>query len=381
RRLVNALDGQDRLNTIPGLSYKHDGKWVHNEPAPLCDLSRLKLPIRDRRRLTSGYHLMFKRIEVLEISRGCTRDCNFCSIRNMYGRSYRTYPVERIIADLDDIYFNKKTRFVFIADDNMVLNPKWVMEVCEAVIRRNYGHLELAVQADCNAIAKNEAMVAKMAQAGFRVIFLGIENVSERNLQMMHKADVLKTSRQAIDHCHRNGMMVIGGLIFGLPDDDEEAIRRNYQYLRDLEVDAPYCQMLSPFPGTALREELSMEGLLTNSDQYTRYNGLWANVKTRHMEADELQYAFWYHRQVTLGWWTPSPFIRKRGKVWVSIWTHAAKPLMKFFVDRKLSKQGWEGRYRQYIERLDRMNRFKDLKPYERRRQEPLSESRETGRP
>jgi anaerobic magnesium-protoporphyrin IX monomethyl ester cyclase len=49
----------------------------------------------------------------------------------MYGRSYRTYPIERILADLDDIYFNRKTRLIFITDDNMVLNPKWVMNLCD----------------------------------------------------------------------------------------------------------------------------------------------------------------------------------------------------------------------------------------------------------
>lgn len=366
RRLVNALSGTDRLEDIPSLSYKSGGQWIHNDQGALCDLSRLKLPIRDHRRLTSGYHFMHSRIEVMETSRGCTRNCNFCSINHMYGRSYRTYPIERILADLDDIYFDKKTRMVFIADDNMVLNPKWVMTVCDAVIQKKYRNLKLVVQADCVSMAKQEAMVEKMARAGFSAVFLGIENVSRQNLQAMDKADIVETAKQAVANCHRHGIMAIGGLIFGLPDDDEEAIRRNYAFLNDLEADASYCQMLSPFPKTVIREHLQNEGLIANPDHYERYNGLWANVKTRHLDADQLQYAFWYYRQTALGWWTPSAFARSQGWMWTSAWTHVVKPVMKFFVARKIRRQGWKERYRQDIRHLEKMNRFADLKRFYR---------------
>ncbi len=365
RRLINALTGNDRLEAIPSLSYKQADGWIHNPGGALCDLSRLKLPIRDHRRLTGGYHFMYSRIEVMETSRGCTRSCNFCSINHMYGRSYRTYPIERILADLDDIYFNRKTRMIFIVDDNMVLNPRWVINVCDAIIRRNYRNLRLIVQADCISVAQNEAMVAKMAEAGFHVIFLGIENVSSHNLRTMEKADMVKEAKRAIENCHRYGIMVIGGLIFGLPDDDEEAIRKNYQFLNDLEADAAYCQMLTPYPKTKLRESLIDAGLVTNHDHYERYSGLWANVKTRHLESGQLQYAFWYYRQTALGWWKPSAFAERQGKLWTSFWTQMVKPVLKYFVDRQTRRIGWEGQYQRYLHRLEMMNRFPALERFD----------------
>ena len=364
RRLVNALEGTDQLEAIPALSYKSGSRWQHNKRGTLCDLSRLKLPIRDHRRLTSGYHFMYSRIEIMETSRGCTRHCNFCSISHMYGRSYRTYPIERIIADLDDIYYNKKTRLVFVADDNMVLSPKWVMTVCDAIIQQKYRNLKLVVQADCISMAKQEAMVEKMARAGFSAVFLGIENVSRQNLQMMDKADLIEAAKQAVLHCHRHGIMVIGGLIFGLPDDDEEAIRQNYAFLKELGTDASYCQMLSPFPKTVIRDHLQSEGLIANPGHFERYNGLWANVKTRHLDADQLQYAFWYYRQTALGWWTPSAFARSQGRLWTSAWVHVVKPVMKYFVDRRIHRRGLNACYRDDIRHLEMMNKFNDLKRF-----------------
>lgn len=361
RRLVNALDGQDNFADIPSLSYQQGNTFVHNERTAVCDLSFLRLPIRDQRRLTWGYHFIFNKIEVMETSRGCTRDCNFCSMRHMYGRSYRTYPIERVIDDLDYIYRVKKTRMIFLVDDNMVLSPTWVDEVCEAIIKKGYKDLNLIVQSDCISVVKNGAMIRKMSRAGFRGMFLGVENVSENHLEALGKADVANVSRQAIDICHKNGIMVIGGAIFGLPDDNEEAIRENYFFLKNIDIDAFYCQILTPYPMTTLRKNLLQEGLVTNPVECWKYNGLWANVRTRHLSAEDLQYFFWYYRQTIIGWWTPSAFIENQSFGLMCVWQYILKPFMRFFFERKVRRIGWEGLYKKEMEDLQRMNIFDEL--------------------
>ncbi len=367
RRLVNALDGRDGsddITTIPSLSYKKDGAFVHNPRGENLDLSTLKLPIRDKRRLTWGYHIMYSKIELVETSRGCTRACNFCSMRHMYGRTFRTFPLSRVLADIDDIYYQRGTRWIMITDDNMVLNPSRVIELCDAIIARKYKGLNLAVQADCVSMANNEEMVAKMAAAGFRSVFLGIENGSAKNLSSAGKGDITSYSRKAIENCHRYGMMVIGGLIFGFADDDAESIRDNYAFFKDIGADAAYCQILTPYPKTAMREQLIEQGLVTNLTDYKKYNGLWANVRTKHLDAAQLQYQFWYQRQVVLGWWNPQAQAKGKGWLWTSIWRWLCKPLLKIYYQKVMKKDGWEGRYRKEVERWERMNSFPDLEHY-----------------
>jgi anaerobic magnesium-protoporphyrin IX monomethyl ester cyclase len=364
RRLVNALAGRDEVSDIPGLSYKLDGRFIHNPRGENLDLSTLKLPIRDKRRLTWGYHILYSKIELLETSRGCTRSCNFCSMKHMYGRSFRTYPISRVLEDLDDIYYKRRTRWAFITDDNMVLNPQRVIELCEAIIARNYKNLNIVVQADCISMANNEPMVAKMAQAGFRSVFLGIENGSKKNLSTAGKGDIVAASRQAIDNCHKYGMMVIGGLIFGFPEDDEESIRENYQFFRSIGADASYCQILTPYPKTGMRENLLGENLIDNLTDYKKYSGLWANVRTRFLTAEQLQYQFWYQRQVVLGWWNPPAPARKQGRLWTSIWRFLFKPFLKVHYWRVMRQGGWEGRYQREVARWERLNSFKDLEGY-----------------
>lgn len=362
RRLVNALAGEERLAEIPSLSYKNGGGFVHNPRGDLLDLSALKLPIRDKRRLTWGYHIMNRHVEVMETSRGCTRNCNFCSIRHMYGRAFRPFPMARILADIDDIYYRRKVRWIFVSDDNLVLDPDRVIRLCDAIIARGYRNLHFVVQADCVTMSRNEAMVKKMAQAGFRSIFLGMENASKKNLAAANKGNILDASKQAVAICHKYGIMVVGGMIFGFPDDGEAEIIENYRFLRSTGADTAYCQILTPYPKTGIRQQLMDQGLVTNPDDYSRYNGMWANVKTHRLSSDELQYLFWYHNQKVMGWWNPSERMRSQGKLWTSIWLYAFKPLLKVIIARQQKRLGWRGRFKKEIAARAAVNRFADLR-------------------
>ncbi|MEW6670937.1 MAG: radical SAM protein [Thermodesulfobacteriota bacterium] len=364
RRLVNALEGRERMEDIPSLSYKSSGRFVHNPRGELLDLSKLKTPIRDRRRLTSGYHVMLSKVEVMETSRGCTRTCSFCSMKHMYGQTFRTYPIERVLADIDDIYYNCRTRLVFVADDNLVLDPERVIKICDAIIARNYKGLKLIVQADCISMSRNEEMVRKMSLAGMKSIFLGIENASKKNLATARKGDIVEASRKAVQMCHKHGIMVVAGLIFGFPDDDEADIIENYQFLKSLDADSAYCQILTPYPKTAMRQGLLDQGLVTNPHDYRWYNGIWANVKTRHLDDQRLQYLVWLHRQKIIGWWEPSERAKRQGRLWIPIWTYAFRPMMRFILGRRLKKFGWEGRYQLDMKRHAGVNVFKDLEAF-----------------
>ena len=74
-------------------------------------------------------------------------------------------------------------------------------------------------------------------------------------------------SEKAVELCHQNGIMVIAGLIFGFPDDNEQSIIDNYQFLNTIEADANICQLLTPYLKTGMREDLIEQGLVGEPDR------------------------------------------------------------------------------------------------------------------
>ena len=113
-----------------------------------------------------------------------------------------------------------------------------------------------------------------------------------------------------------------------------------------------------------MRQQLLEQGLIDNQSNYKKYSGLWANVRTRYLSSEALQYQFWLQRQQVIGWWNPSDPARKQGRLWTSIWRFAFKPFLKLHFWRIMRKGGWEGRYQREVQRWERINTFTDLEGY-----------------
>ncbi len=166
-------------------------------------------------------------------------------------------------------------------------------------------------QVSCKGIASVPELSKAMKEAGFLMVFLGIENVSRRNLNQLNKGDILEDSKKAIKYLHDAKVLVIGGMILGNPEDTYEDIKENFNFFREQKVDVYFDQVLTPYPKTGIREELLKVGLITNAHDFTKYNGFWANVRTKHLSQDELAFLRWkFHRDYfTLA--EPTPLYRE----------------------------------------------------------------------
>src|SRR5215813_3468529 len=150
-----------------------------------------------------------------------------------------------------------------------------------------------------SAIATHGERLARlMRQAGFRYVFLGIENILEEDLQFL-RAESKNREREngrksgnatlkAIEHLHRNKMIVVGGLIVGSPGDTRESVEGNLEFARKY-VDWPYIQHPTPYPGTPMTKDFRDRGLIIN-DRLEEYDGTTAVVRTDHLSADEVEF-------------------------------------------------------------------------------------------
>ncbi len=302
RDLLRALERAEPFDGIAGLSWRRrDGEVVRNPPRPVSRLGDEIRPPNRGARVLRGYTFLGRHIDIVETSRGCTYDCSFCSIIEMRGRNFETWAFDRVLADIADAQ-RHGARTIFIVDDNITLNVRRFEALCEAIIAAGLNRVDYIVQAMTSSIAAHgEALAPLMRRAGFRYVFLGIENIVERDLAFL-KATAKNTARaggrpagnasaRACEHIRRNGMFVVGGLIVGNPDDTRESIEANLAFARE-HVDWPYIQHPTPYPGTPMTKDFREHGLIVN-ENVDEYDGTTAVVRTRHLAAEDVEFLRW----------------------------------------------------------------------------------------
>ena len=302
RELLRAVEQGGELEKISGLSYRNPAGWIRNPPRAPHRLENREIGLPNRSsRVLMGYTMLGRQVDVVETSRGCTYDCSFCSIIEMRGRNFFTYSFDRVLADIRDAS-EHGARTIFLVDDNIMLNVKRFEALCVAIIDAGLSHLDYFVQAMTSSIANHgETLAPLMKRAGFRYVFLGIENILEADLQFL-RASSKNTARnhgrqsenatlKAIDFLHRNDMLVVGGLIVGNPADTRESIEANLEFARHY-VDWPYIQHPTPYPGTPMTRDFRDQGLIEN-ERVEEYDGTTAVVRTEHLTCDEVEFLRW----------------------------------------------------------------------------------------
>jgi radical SAM superfamily enzyme YgiQ (UPF0313 family) len=302
RELLRALEAGRDLSGVAGLSYRRGAAMVRTPDRAVSSLSGQEVALPNRSaRVLNGYTFIGRPIDVVETSRGCTYDCSFCSIIEMRGRNFHTWSVDRVLADIADARA-RGARAIFIVDDNISLNVARFEALCRAIVAAGFNDIDYLVQAMTSSIAaRGDTLAPLMRAAGFRYVFLGIENILDEDLAFL-KASAKNARREAgrsvgnattkaIEVLHRHGMYVVGGLIVGNPSDTRESIEANLTFAREY-VDWPYIQHPTPYPGTPMTRDFRERDLIV-SDDVDEYDGTTAVVRSEHLDATEIEFMRW----------------------------------------------------------------------------------------
>jgi anaerobic magnesium-protoporphyrin IX monomethyl ester cyclase len=209
QELLRALENGGAVGSIAGLSHRcGSGGFVHNPNRPVAALKSADLRLPDRgARVLGGYTLLGRQADVVETSRGCTYDCSFCSIIEMRGRNFHPYPTDRVLADIADAR-RHGARAIFLVDDNITLDVRRFEALCQSIIDSGLADIEYVVQGMTSPFAEHGARLAPlMRRAGFRYVFLGIENVLDSDLAFL-KAGAKNTTTPKYSARLRSSMMV-----------------------------------------------------------------------------------------------------------------------------------------------------------------------------
>jgi radical SAM superfamily enzyme YgiQ (UPF0313 family) len=288
--LIKALSNGHDFSQVPNLVYRENGEVKINPRGELLTLAELKPPDRSSRWVKKGFHFFGIPADEIETSRGCIFDCNFCSIREMYGKTFRKYSIERVVEDLRDAR-EHGAKSVFFIDDNITQDGKRYKKLCEEIIRNGLNDLKHIVQVNVKGLRNTPGLIPAMAKSGCIAVVIGIENVLDENLSGMQKSNQFKSHEveEVVRELKRNKIMTIGSFILGLPDDTKESLYANFDYAKKIGLDMPLLNILTPHPKTEMREKLLEMGLITNPDDYSKYDLFGANIRTKYLSPEEIE--------------------------------------------------------------------------------------------
>ena len=266
--LVQYLETAETWDSILGLSFRRDDRIVNNAPRPLiADLDALPFPSRDT---LPQQHLGIG-VSPIVGSRGCYRDCAFCSIRAFYGGSrgqlQRFRSVPNLVDEMEILYHPFGVRFFIFNDDEWFppgdARVQRIDDLERELTRRK---LDLIMSVKCRADDVDENLFRRLLDLGVTRAYVGVESGSDHSLRTLNKKTTVAQNRRALEVLNRVGMLADFGLIFFDPDSTMEDVRANLDFFRAMAGDgqAPLSfGRMEVYAGTPMLDRLTREGRLT----------------------------------------------------------------------------------------------------------------------
>jgi len=240
-----------------------------------ADLSATPVPVLDIIKL-KHYASM-----CIQYSRGCPYDCDFCDVTVLFGHNPRTKSVDQILLEMNTLYDYGWRGNVFFVDDNLIGNKKHLKyELLPAVIewmkKRKYP-FSFNTQVSIN-LAQDDTLINLLVQAGFDMIFVGIETPNEESLIECGKLHNTKINLlNNVKKLQAAGLQVQGGFIIGFDSDKTDIFSRMSQFIEKSGIVTSMVGLLNALPGTKLYNRLKKENRIidkatgNNTDYSTNF--------------------------------------------------------------------------------------------------------------
>ena len=225
----------------------------------------------------------------VQTGRGCRHGCKFCSITAFARGTHRSRPLAHVLEELKTVPRN----FMFV-DDNIIADPEYAKRLFRAMIPMKKRWIS-----QCSLkIADDPELLALARAAGCRGLFVGVETISQENLDAVDKGFNDESGYfRRIAAIRARGIGVQAGIIVGLDGDDATVFQRTLRFLQQARIDALQLAILTPQPGTALYDEFERAGRIIDRD-WRHYDFRHAVIRPARMTGRQLQDgADWLYRQ------------------------------------------------------------------------------------
>ncbi|MBZ0120029.1 MAG: B12-binding domain-containing radical SAM protein [Sandaracinaceae bacterium] len=199
---------------------------------------------------------------IVQTSRGCPFECEFCDAIVFAGRKIRYKPIDTILAELEQLE-RLGMRYAYLADDNFGAGRKKAKEILRALRdfnRRRARPMPLLTQLTID-LAADEEFLELSAEAGLTRVFVGLETPSLESLRETRKLqNVRHDMREGVRRFQAHGIEVLGGSVVGFDHDGLDIFRRQLDFFTELGIPSVQVYPLNAPDGTPLKERMIREG-------------------------------------------------------------------------------------------------------------------------
>ncbi|MCZ8183933.1 MAG: radical SAM protein [Beijerinckiaceae bacterium] len=201
----------------------------------------------------------------VQYSRGCPFNCEFCDIIELFGRVPRAKTTEQMLGELDHLYALGYRGQVDFVDDNMIGNKKALKLFLPHLVdwQKKHGYpFEFSTEASVN-LADDDVLLGMLRDAGFFLIFVGIESPDTETLVAMQKKQNTRRSlTDSINKIYGAGISVTAGFILGFDTERGGAAEGMIACIEDASIPVCMVGLLYALPNTQLTRRLEQEGRL-----------------------------------------------------------------------------------------------------------------------
>jgi radical SAM superfamily enzyme YgiQ (UPF0313 family) len=270
REVARTVRDGGTLSAVEGLSYRESsGRAVHNpDRPPLEDLDALPFVSRVYKRhlRVPDYFYSIARYPQVTIltGRGCPYRCFYCLWpQTLTGHRYRRRSVENVVSEFIAIQRElPDVREVFVEDDTLTVDRKRCEALAEALIRRQS---RLPFSANSRADVPYETL-ARLREAGLRLLCVGFESGDQRVLDAMHKGIKVEQFYRFREDARRAGVLIHGCFMAGGPGETHESLAKTLKLAKALDPDTAQFFPLMVYPGTEAYGWARARGYLVSED-------------------------------------------------------------------------------------------------------------------
>jgi len=262
--LVKCIENKKDYTTIQGLCYKKDGKiFVAGDFSWIENLDEIPFPAYHllTNSVENYFHGLFssffvnKRILTATTSRGCVRNCVFCSGMKNLGR-WRARSPENVIAELVYLKKNFDIKEIAFVDANISLQKERYVKIIN-LMKEFKLNLKWTPFGGIYVETFTTDLIKLMRETGCHSMNLAVEHGDPRMQKYIGKIVPLEKVKLIVAECKKQGIWVHGYFVLGLPGETKESLEQCLEYAKKADFDSVSFFIGTPLPGSQLYEEVS----------------------------------------------------------------------------------------------------------------------------